>query len=60
MPRFDGIGPQGKGPMSGRGLGNCTGATTNPTLQQSFFGLRLGLGRRRRNGNRRGFGRIYK
>ena len=26
MPRFDGTGPTGKGPMSGRGMGNCRGA----------------------------------
>ena len=24
MPRYDGTGPQGKGPMTGRGMGNCT------------------------------------
>ena len=23
MPRLDGKGPQGKGPLTGRGLGNC-------------------------------------
>lgn len=23
MPRRDGTGPNGKGPMTGRGLGNC-------------------------------------
>ncbi|MBN1973312.1 MAG: DUF5320 domain-containing protein [Sedimentisphaerales bacterium] len=23
MPRFDGTGPQGKGPMTGRGMGFC-------------------------------------
>lgn len=23
MPRFDGTGPQGQGPMTGRGLGPC-------------------------------------
>lgn len=25
MPRFDGTGPMGQGPMTGRGLGSCTG-----------------------------------
>lgn len=25
MPRFDGTGPMGMGPMTGRGMGNCTG-----------------------------------
>jgi hypothetical protein len=24
MPKKDGTGPQGKGPKTGRGLGNCT------------------------------------
>lgn len=23
MPKFDGTGPMGQGPMTGRGLGNC-------------------------------------
>ncbi|OQB51202.1 MAG: hypothetical protein BWX97_02208 [Firmicutes bacterium ADurb.Bin146] len=26
MPRFDGTGPMGMGPITGRGLGCCTGA----------------------------------
>jgi hypothetical protein len=25
MPRFDGTGPEGKGPRTGRGMGNCGG-----------------------------------
>jgi len=25
MPRLDGTGPQGQGPRTGRGLGNCQG-----------------------------------
>lgn len=25
MPRFDGTGPRGDGPKTGRGLGNCDG-----------------------------------
>ena len=25
MPRLDGTGPQGQGPRTGRGLGNCKG-----------------------------------
>jgi len=28
MPRFDGTGPQGRGPMTGRGMGKCAGAVT--------------------------------
>jgi hypothetical protein len=26
MPKLDGTGPQGQGPRTGRGLGNCCGA----------------------------------
>ncbi len=33
MPRFDGTGPQGKGPMTGRGLGHCN--TKNSQKQNS-------------------------
>jgi len=25
MPRFDGTGPDGRGPLTGRGMGNCRG-----------------------------------
>jgi hypothetical protein len=41
MPNKDGTGPEGKGPRTGRGAGNCEGAT--PTQ---------GLGRRRQGRNR--------
>lgn len=43
MPRFDGTGPLGQGPMSGRGFGPCG----------------LGLGWRRRFGFGRGMGRYF-
>lgn len=43
MPRFDGTGPQGMGPMTGRGFGPCG----------------LGLGWRRRFGMGRGMGRYF-
>jgi len=56
MPRFDKTGPEGKGPLTGRGLGDCAETKEDLSLQRSFFGRRLGLGRQRRNG-RRGFGR---
>ena len=29
MPRFDGTGPDGKGPMTGRGRGNCVDTKLN-------------------------------
>jgi len=47
MPRFDGTGPQGKGPKTGRGMGNCNGDKP----KSDDFGRGRGLGR--------GFGRGY-
>ena len=44
MPRFDGTGPQGAGPMTGRGLGPCRGGF------RRGFGCFLGRG---------GFGRFW-
>jgi Family of unknown function (DUF5320) len=49
MPGFDGSGPRGAGPMSGRGMGNCTGYNDAP--QQLGFGYGRGFG------GGRGFGR---
>jgi len=53
MPRGDGTGPNGMGPMTGRGLGYCAGygrpGFTNPTGRG--FGRGYGFGR--------GFGRGY-
>ncbi|MDD3436772.1 MAG: DUF5320 domain-containing protein [Candidatus Gastranaerophilales bacterium] len=46
MPRGDGTGPRGMGPMTGRGLGNCS-----PGVRRGLglaVGLGLGLGLRRR------------
>jgi hypothetical protein len=43
MPRLDGTGPQGQGPMTGRGMGNCRG------VGRGFLGRGFGFGR--------GFGR---
>ena len=45
MPRGDGTGPQGMGPMTGRGMGNCS-----PGVRRGLglaIGLGLGLGLRR-------------
>jgi len=47
MPRFDGTGPDGLGPRSGRGCGPC-----NQDSQNS----RIGLGRGRGYGRGRNFG----
>jgi len=35
MPRFDGTGPNGKGPKTGRGLGNCNKNTKNGNVKNS-------------------------
>jgi len=52
MPRGDRTGPGGMGPMTGRGLGYCTGNTTPGFANSSYgrggwFGRGLGLGWRR-------------
>lgn len=53
MPRRDGSGPVGQGPLTGRGLGNCTG------VQNTVYGYGRGLGMGRGAGCGRGFGRFY-
>jgi len=40
MPNQDGMGPQGRGPMTGRGMGRCRGG------QGRVKGMRRGFGRR--------------
>jgi hypothetical protein len=67
MPRFNGTGPNGQGPMTGRGLGICNPDNVNPNQQNNstnvvqrpisrFFGwCRGGFGRGLGMG--RGFGR---
>lgn len=47
MPRGDGTGPTGKGPITGRGMGRCTA--------RDAAGIGLGLGQ----GCRRGLGRWF-
>jgi len=41
MPSFDGTGPLGQGPMTGRGLGFCVLTTSeeNPNQMQGFAGI---------------------
>lgn len=51
MPRGDRTGPEGMGPMTGRGLGDCSGSTN------TFYGR--GFGRGCGRGFGRGFGRGY-
>jgi len=50
MPRGDGTGPMGMGPMTGRGAGFCNGFSTPGYANQSgggFFGRMFGRGFRR-------------
>ena len=55
MPKFDGTGPQGQGPLTGRGQGQCTSTPTRPDQPVGFFQrLGLGLGRRAGRGGRAG------
>ena len=49
MPNFDGKGPDGKGPLTGRKLGKCGGAT--PSARG------VGRGRGSNAGRGRGLGR---
>lgn len=53
MPGGDGTGPNGFGPMTGRGLGYCAGYSTPGYTK----GPGLGLGRGFGGGRGRGFGR---
>lgn len=55
MPRGDGTGPVGQGPMTGRGLGRCAGNDA-PGYGNGFFGRGLGRGFGRGLGFGRGFG----
>ncbi|MBD3156446.1 DUF134 domain-containing protein [Candidatus Peregrinibacteria bacterium] len=56
MPNQDGTGPNGEGPQTGRGMGNCDGAKPNNAKQplRKGFGRRPGFGR---GAGRRGGGR---
>ncbi len=50
MPNKDGTGPEGKGPRTGRGFGNCQGATQK---ERGFGPCGRGMGK----GKRRAFNR---
>ncbi len=41
MPNRDGTGPEGKGPRTGRQMGNCEGAEPREITKRFFFGRRL-------------------
>ena len=49
MPRFDRTGPEGKGPMTGRGLGKCTDIENE---DRDYYGYGYGLGGNRGRGRR--------
>ena len=36
MPRFDGTGPNGRGPRTGRGMGNCPRVNTEKPVSQNM------------------------
>ena len=55
MPRGDGTGPGGMGPMTGRGAGFCAGYSVPGFMNP--IGGRLGLGLGRGRGMGRGMGR---
>jgi hypothetical protein len=56
MPGGDGRGPAGKGPRTGRGLGNCTSSTGT---KRTFFGFGRGRSRAKGLGSRM-FNRFHK
>ncbi len=56
MPRGDGTGPMGYGPMSGRGFGFCTGGNAGRYGAGMGYGYGYGYGRGRGFGCRWGYG----
>ncbi len=62
MPGRDQTGPEGKGPLTGRQLGNCreTNANNEMPFNRGIKGLGLGLGRGIRQGNGPGQGRRFR
>ena len=57
MPRGDGTGPTGTGPITGRGLGPCAGARS--VRYGTGFGMRLGRRLLRRRGFAGGSGKGF-
>ena len=58
MPRGDGTGPGGMGPMTGRGAGYCAGNTA-PGYMNSYGGRYSGAGRGAFGGRGRGYRNQY-
>ena len=57
MPGFNGTGPNGAGPMTGRGMGSCAGNNVDARGFGAGRGLGLGAGRGMGRGLGRGAGR---
>jgi len=57
MPGFDGTGPEGRGPLTGRGFGYCVMPTKDYNNIPRGYGYGRGRGRGRRA---RGHGRGYR
>ena len=55
MPRGDGTGPEGKGKLTGRGLGQCSGEEV-PGYRSNLPGMGMGRGERKGDGPGRGLG----
>lgn len=56
MPRLDKTGPDGKGPITGRGLGRCKQTAGKENTEQLGQGMAL----RRRAGGGKGLGKRYR
>ncbi|MDI3547961.1 MAG: hypothetical protein PWR10_1613 [Halanaerobiales bacterium] len=59
MPRGDGTGPAGLGPMTGRGLGYCAGYPVPGYMNYPAYGRGLAWRRGFGRGYGRGFGRRF-
>ncbi len=56
MPKLNGTGPEGKGPKTGRGLGECR----KNSFEELWRKLGKGLGKRRKSGGGTGMGKRIK
>ena len=56
MPQLNGTGPEGKGPKTGRGLGECKKNSFTELLKK----LGKGMGKRRKSGGGEGRGKRLK
>lgn len=57
MPNRDGTGPQGKGPRTGRGMGNCAGSNSGSGAGGAANRRGMGMGRGMGRGAGKGTGR---